>query len=168
MGYALFANRKIYYTNLIFTLQSKLDNIMQQKNSLLTFSANIADGKLTVDEMASDATNFNNYAEYLHGAAAYLNTDEVQDTVGEISSIATETNESEEYLATIAELLNTSVNEEYARQYNKKLEVLENQLDMQKTKIESQISAAQRQLEAVEESEGQAIEKATPKYNGVG
>ena len=168
MGYALFANRKIYYTNLIFTLQSKLDNIMQQKNSLLTFSANIADGKLTVDEIASDATNFNNYAEYLQGADAYLNTDEVQDTVGEIGSIATETNESEEYLATIAELLNTSVNEEYARQYNKKLEVLENQLDMQQKKIETQLSAAQSQLQAVEEAEGQAIEKATPKYNGVG
>ena len=27
MGYALFAQRKIFYTNLVFTLQSKLDNI---------------------------------------------------------------------------------------------------------------------------------------------
>ena len=39
---------------------------------------------------------------------------------------------------------------------------------MQQKKIESQLSAAQSQLQAVEEAEGQAIEKATPKYNGVG
>ena len=72
MGYALFANRKIFYTNLIFTLQSRLDNIMQQKNSLLNFSANISDGKVTVEEIASDPTNFNNYSEYLDDYKLYL------------------------------------------------------------------------------------------------
>ena len=172
MGYALFANRKIYYTNLVFTLQSKLDNIMQQKQSLLNFSANISDGKVTIEEIASDATNFNNYAEYLQGADAYINTPDDEGgaatSIGEIGAMAADQNNSEEYLAAIAEMLNQSVNEEYAKQYNKKLEAVENQLDMQQKKIESQLSVAQSQLQAVEEAEGQAIEKATPKYNGVG
>ena len=120
MGYALFANRKIYYTNLVFTLQSKLDNIMQQKQSLLNFSANISDGKVTVDEIASDATNFNNYSEYLQGADAYINTADDEGgaatSIGEIGAMASEQNNSEEYLASIAEMLNQSVNEEYAKQ----------------------------------------------------
>ena len=152
MGYALFANRKIYYTNLVFTLQSKLDNIMQQKQSLLNFSANISDGKVTVDAYINTADD--------EGGAAT--------SIGEIGAMAAEQNNSEEYLASIAEMLNQAVNEEYAKQYSKKLEALENQLDMQQKKIESQLSVAQSQLQAVEEAEGQAIEKATPKYNGVG
>ncbi len=172
MGYALFANRKIFYTNLIFTLQSRLDNIMQQKNSLLNFSANISDGKVTVEEIASDPTNFNNYSEYLQGADAYINTPDDEGgaatSIGEIGSMAANQNNSEEYLASIAEMLNTSVNQEYAQQYSKKLEVIENQLDMQQKKIETQLTAAQNQLQAVEEAEGQAIERSTPKYNGVG
>ncbi len=172
MGYSLFANRKIYYTNLLFTLQSKLDNIMQQKNSLLTFSANISDGKITVEEIASDPTNFNNYAEYLQGADAYINTADDEGgaatSIGEIGSMAAEQNDSEEYLAAIAEMLNSAVNEEYAKQYSKKLEVLENELDMQQEKLETQISAVQSQLEAVEDAEGDAIERSTPKYSGVG
>ena len=172
MGYALFANRKIFYTNLVFTLQSKLDNIMQQKQSLLNFSANISDGKVTIEEIASDPTNFNNYAEYLQGADEYINTPDDEGgcatTMGEVGAMAAEYNSDEDYLASIAELLNQPANEKYAQQYNKKLEAIEVQLDMQQKKIESQLSVAQKQLEAVEEAEGQAIEKSTPKYNGVG
>lgn len=172
MGYALFANRKIYYTNLVFTLQSKLDNIMQQKQNLLNFSSNIADGVVTVEEIAGDATNFNNYTAYLEGADAYINTADDEGgaatTIGSIGSLAAEQNDSEEYLASIAEMLNTTVNEKYAQQYNKKLEAMENQLDLQQKRIETQLSVAQSQLQAVESAESQAIQSATPKYNGVG
>lgn len=172
MAYALFSRRKIYYTNLVFTLQSQLDNIMQQKNSIVSFAANIADGKVTVDEIASDPTNFNNYAEYLQGADAYINTADDEGgaatSIGEIGSMAANQNNSEEYLASIAEMLNTSVNQAYAEQYSKKLEALENQLDMQQKRIETKLTAAEKQLEAVEEAEGDAIDRATPKFNGVG
>ncbi len=172
MGYALFANRKIYYTNLIYTLQTQLDNIMQQKSKLINFSANIADGMVTVDEIASDPTNYRNYSEFLQGAEAYTQLADSEGgsgtTIGEIGSMAASQNNSEEYLASVAELLNTSVNQEYAVQYNKKLEAFENQLDMQQKRIETKLSAAEKQLEAVEEAEGQAIDRATPKFNGVG
>lgn len=171
MGYALFANRKLYYTNLVFTLQSKLDNISQQRQSLLNFSANISDGKVTTDEIASDASNFGNYAEFLQGADAYINTDDADggaaSTITSIGDFASAQGYSEEQMATIAELLNESVNETYARQYAKKLEAVENQLDMQQKKIETQLTAAQQQLQAVEQAEGQAIQAATPKYSGI-
>lgn len=172
MGYSMFANRKIYYTNLIYTLQSKLDNITQQKQSLLNFSANISDGVVTVEEIAGDATNYNNYLEYLAGAEAYVSTSDedggAEDSINAILGIAAEEDDSDEYLATIAELLSEEVNEEYAKQYTKKLEALENELDLQQQKIQTQIDVAQSDLEAAEEAEADAIEKATPKYNGVG
>lgn len=172
MGYALFANRKLYYTNLIFTLQSRLDNIMQEKNRVLTFSANISDGIVSVEELAQDPANFANYVEFLNGAAAYKDADEADGGMGtrvsEIGSVAYNQNPSEENLAAIAELLDTAVNELYVKQTNKQLEVYENQLDMEQKKIETKLTAAQNELKAIEQAEGQAIENATPKYTGVG
>ena len=172
MGYALFANRKIYLTNLVYQFQSQLDNIMMQKQDLISFSANIADGKVTVDEIASDPANFGNYSEFLQGADAYINTADDEGgaatTIGEIGSMAADQNNSEEYLASIAEMLNTSVSEKYAVQYNKKIEALENELDMQQKRIETKLSAAEKQLSATEEAEASAIDRATPKYDGVG
>ena len=110
MGYALFANRKIFYTNLVFSLQSKLDNIMQQKQSLLNFSANIADGKVTIEEIANDPTNYNNYTNFLQGIDSYIVTSDDEGgaatTIGEIGAMATEYNSDKEYLASIAEMLN--------------------------------------------------------------
>ena len=141
MSYALFAQRKIFYTNLVFALQSKLDNIMQQKQSIITFAANIADGQVTVEEIAQDASNFNNYAEFLNGAQAFIDTADEDGgagtTVTNVGDLAVEQNNSEEYLAAIAEMLNKSVNEKYAQAYNKKLEAVENQLDMEQKKIET-------------------------------
>ncbi len=171
MGYALFANRKLFYTNLVFSLQQKLDNISQQRQSLINFSANISDGKVTVDEIASDPTNFGNYAEYLQGSDAYMNTDDADggagSTITAIGDFASAQGYSEEQMQAIANLLNESVSEEYAKQYSKKLEAVDNQLDLEQKKIETKLTAAQKQLEAVEEAEGQAIEKATPKYSGI-
>ena len=40
--------------------------------------------------------------------------------------------------------------------------------DIQQKKIETQLTAAQSQLQAVEQAEGKAIENATPKFAGVG
>ncbi len=171
MGYALFANRKIYYTNLVFTLQQKLDNISQQRQSLLNFSANISDGVVTVEEIASDATNFGNYSEYLAGAEEYATkTDDeggASTTTGNITEMAISQNDSEEYLQAVAEMINKSVNEAYAKQYEDKLEAEDNELDMQQRKIETQLTAAQQQLQAIEQAEGNAITSATPKYAGL-
>ncbi len=171
MGYAMFANRKLYYTNLVFQLQSQIDNITQQKQSLLNLSANIADGQITIDELASDPTNLSNYYEFLEGVDAYENTDDEDGgcatTVSDIGSIAVDSGYDEEDLESIAELLNTACSTEYAKVYQKQLESEENQLDLQQQRLESKLTAAQNQLEAVEEAEGDAIEAATPKYNGV-
>lgn len=171
MAYGLFCRKKIYLTNLVFTLQTQLDNIMDQKQKMLNFTANIADGKVTADELANDPTNFNNYAEFLMSYDAFVNTSDDEGgsatTVGNIGSIAMEENNSEAYMAAIAEMLNQSVSQEYAQQYSKKMDALENQLDMQQKRIETKLAAAEKQLQAVEDAEKSAIERSTPKYDGV-
>ncbi len=171
MGYALFTNRKIQLSNLIFTLQCQLDNIMTQRQYLLNFSSNISDGIVTVEEMASDPTNFNNYNEYLYGAQACIDTPDDEGgmgtTIGGIGDYAATVNNSDEYLASIANMINQPVCEAYAKQCSDKLNALDNQLDMQQKRIESKISALQTQLQSVEDAEGKAIEAATPHFSGL-
>lgn len=172
MAYGLFCRKKIYLTNLVFTLQTQLDNIMTQKQKMLDFTANIADGKVTAEELAGDPTNFNNYGEFLMGYDAFINTSDDEggaaSTIGSIGSVAMDENSNEEYLAAIAEMLNQSVSTEYAQAYSKKIDAMENQLDLQQKRIETKLSAAEKQLQATEEAEAKAIERSTPKYDGVG
>lgn len=171
MGYALFANRKLMYTNMVYSLQSKLDQIMQEKQNLLNFSANIADGIVTAQENAEDISNFSNYCIYENEFAQFISTPDEEGgaatSIGNyISSLPDTLTEAEKtnYALTVQNAARTK----FAQNYNKRLEAMENQLDQQQKKIETQLSVAQSQLQAVEEAEGQAIEKATPKYNGVG
>ncbi len=169
MGYALFANRKIYLTNQIFLLQSTLDNIERQKYDLLTFSANIADGEVTIEEIASDAGNYATYATYLKGAQAYKETDEgVQNTAQGINGLATDQGYDEATMLMINEMIGQQVDEKYAQQVSKQLEAKEAKLDAQMKRIETQISAVQSELQSVEQAEAESISRATPKYKGVG
>lgn len=46
--------------------------------------------------------------------------------------------------------------------------VKENTLEMEVKRLDTQVSALQKQLEAVEQAEGKAIDRATPKFNGMG
>ena len=46
--------------------------------------------------------------------------------------------------------------------------VKENAIEMEVKRLDTQVSALQKQLEAVEEAEGDAIKRATPKFKGVG
>ncbi len=172
MGYALFANRKLFLHNMEFILQQKMDSIMRAEQSMLTFSANITDGKVTIEELADDPQNFYNYMTFLEGSDAFKEmADEdggMGTTVSEIGNMAYETDQSEAYLAAMANLLDTSVGEIYAQQECKKVEAEQQRLEMEKKKIETQLTAVQNEMQAVEDAEGRAIEQATPKYSGVG
>ena len=169
MGYALFTCRKIYYVNMINNLNAQLDNIAQQKQALLNLSANIADGKVTVDELASDPSNLNNYLSFIEGSDAYKNSEQgAGDVTGTIGGFMSGKEYSEQDAAAIAQLLDESLGTEYAKAQTKKLVANENQLDMQQKRLETKLTAAQRQLEAVEQAEAQAVQNSTPKYAGLG
>ena len=169
MGYALFTCRKIYYVNMINNLNAQLDNIMQQKQSLMSLSANIADGKVSVDEIASDPGNLNNYLSFMQGSDAFKKSDQGSgNVVSTVGGFLTGKEYSEQDAAAIAQLLDESLGTDYAKAETKKLVAAENQLDMQQKRLETKLTAAQRQLEAIEQAEGQAIQSSTPKYAGLG
>ena len=46
--------------------------------------------------------------------------------------------------------------------------IKETSVEMEVKRLDTMVSALQKQLEAVEEAEGKAIDRATPKFNGVG
>ena len=46
--------------------------------------------------------------------------------------------------------------------------VKENALEMEVKRLDTQVTALQKQLEAVEQAEGAAIDRATPKFAGLG
>lgn len=46
--------------------------------------------------------------------------------------------------------------------------VKENAIEMEVKRLDTQVTALQKQLEAVEQAESAAIDRATPKFNGVG
>ena len=169
MGYALFANRKLFYTHLVHQLQTELDMVTRKKMNLLTYSANLSDGRVTYDEMASDADNYYLYKDFLATCDARNTTDEAYQSVfNEILTGAANAGCSQEDLELFKASIADSANLKYSQELTKKLEVQEEQLDLQQQKIQTELSVAQSQLEAVQQAEGQAIKNATPKYNGVG
>ena len=46
--------------------------------------------------------------------------------------------------------------------------VKENSIEMEVKRLDTQVSALQKQLEAIEQAESAGIDRATPKFNGVG
>ncbi len=49
-----------------------------------------------------------------------------------------------------------------------KVSVKENAIEMEVKRLDTQVTALQKELEAVEEAESSAIDRATPKFKGVG
>ena len=60
---------------------------------------------------------------------------------------------------------NDIVIKDFVGYYNNKKE---NAIEMEVKRLDTMVTALQQQLDAVEEAEGKAIERATPKFNGVG
>ena len=172
MAYGMFTSMKISLNNQIFLLQQKLNNITEQKLSMLTFCANIADGKVSIEDLASDPTNFQNYGDFVQSYNAWKQTSDAEGgcatTTGSIAGMATDYNDSEAYIAAISEMMETSVSQEYVKMYQKQLDAQEQQLDNEQDKIQTKITALQKRLEKVEEAEAKAIDKSTPKYTGLG
>jgi hypothetical protein len=176
MGYALFAAQKINYSNLVFNYQMQLNEISDERIQLAEFIANISDGQVTGDELTSDPTNLESYISYINDSNSYVTANIEGDETAGISAIDINNlaqsqygeNVTAEQIATIQASLVSSFQEKYAKYYQKQLEVEDQKLEAKQKKIETKLTAAQKQLEQIEQAEGQAIEKATPKYAGLG
>lgn len=86
MGYVLFASRKIMLTNQINTYQLELDQIMNEKIRLMNFSAGVADGDASLDDVINDFSNVFNYDTFNTGRNAYIS--KLQGTITSASATA--------------------------------------------------------------------------------
>lgn len=176
MGYALFAAQKINYSNLIFNYQMQLNEISEQRLQLTEFIANISDGNVSMDEILSDPTNTSSYLAYMEDCNSYIDENISGNEERGIAAAPLENaaesyygeNYTSEQLAQIESAYRQSYANEYSKYYQKQLEVEDQKLESKQKKIETKLTAAQKQLEAVEQAEGNAINSATPKYAGIG
>ena len=72
MGYALFANRKIMYSNMIFYLQMQLDQLAEERLNNMMFTSNISDGELLPEEIFEDCGNASMYGDYIVNEDLYV------------------------------------------------------------------------------------------------
>ena len=138
MAYQIFTLRKLMLTQKINTIGLKMMNIQFEKQ-------NIQDELLGLyDEMSG-------YSGDTETTGRDIN--DVRSQYG-VSSGQSDSSEDNKNAA-----LKHKINE---------AQIKENRLDMIIKRLESQLTAAQNELQSVESQEGNAIKMSTPKYGGVG
>ena len=147
MAYALFAQRKIVLTGQLnmVTLQQT-----QRSNEQMALATNT----LSLQQQLTSIQS----AQSLELADLYQNL-----------STTTDSNEREKINAQIKEKQSKfdaeidTINRDIY-----KVSVKENAIETEVKRLDTKVTALQKQLEAVEEAEGSAIDRATPKFKGVG
>ena len=185
MGYALFAQRKVQLTGQLNTI-----SLMQTQRSNEQYM--LATNTLSLNQQLS-SLQVAQSTELADLYALLANTTEDgldQAYLDRIRTVDPETGKSEyDLMSSYAKSLidggqtldRDAINAEIEKKelefqkeqdaINRKIylvSVKENAIEMEVKRLDTQISAIQQQLKAVEEAEGSAIERATPKFNGVG
>lgn len=177
MGYALFANRKIMYSNMIFYLQMQLNQLSEEKLNNMMFTSSISDGELLPEEIFEDCGNASMYGEYIVNEDLYVGA-RMNSENGDIYQLdgtavdfaefywqSTDITEDQRLAANTYQM--DQYRKEYAKKICEKFEYEDQRLDQKIAQIETKITALQKNLEKVEEQEGKAIDAATPNYGGV-
>ena len=146
MGYALFASRKL-------VLDGQLNCVQLQQTQRSNEQYNLATRTLNLQQQLTSL----NTAQSQELAELYGQLSEAADEDSRASINAQIQQKELEFEREIDD-----INREIY-----KVSVKENAIEMEVKRLDTQVTALQQQLEAVEEAEGQAIERATPKFKGV-
>lgn len=146
MGYALFANRKL-------VLDGQLNNAQLQQTQRSNEQYEMATHTLSLQQQltsmnASQSTELAALYEDLSAATDDTKRNQINDQIK-----AKEL----EYEKEI-----DNINREIYQ-----VSVKENAIEMEVKRLDTQVTALQKQLEASEEAEGACIDRATPKFRGV-
>ena len=147
MGYALFAQRKLVISGLINSVQLQQTQRSDEQMRLATNTISLQ----------ADITALQANQSY-----------KLQDLYSELSS-AEDSSERESIQADIK-----GVQEEFEgeiAQINQKIYMIsikENALEMEVKRLDTKLTALKKQLEKIEEAEGDGIDKATPQFKGIG
>ncbi len=180
--YAIFTARKLMLTNRVNQINYKLMLLSQKQQDLATYAANVADGIITPEEAAnSSATMYqrqNIFMAQNSGNAYNQASLAAQNYVAQYNAINASTNNA--YSNTIDPTGTTSsidmtaltsayyqqAMEQAAKSEQSKIQAIENEIDQQVASLETQLKAAQAELESVEKAEDSAIKAAAPQYSG--
>ena len=147
MGYALFAQRKL-------VLDQQLNSAQLQQTQRSNEQYALATQTLGLQQQLSSLQS----AQALELAAEYEKLAETTDSQARDS---------------INAQIQAMQNEQKAEQDNINREIYqvgvkEQAIELEVKRLDTMVTALQKQLEAVEEAEGQAIDRATPKFSGLG
>lgn len=174
MGYALLSARKLLLTNRINAFNYELIRLSQQKHELLQYGTGISDGYLDFEEMAGMPMCMRPFAlQYAMVGQGQARMGAMADTDCMLAQMMSspfaqnfENNpqalmafQSNLFQQALKARLNEAKKAEEAR-----IHVIENEIDMKQKRIETQLAAANSELQSVEKAEDAAIGRATPKY----
>lgn len=180
--YAIFTMRKLMLTNRINALNYKLMQISQKTQDLATYSANISDGIISPEEAAnSPASLFNRQNAYMRMTTPNaLNQANIATqqylmqynalNAGSNGAVAKTIDPSGTTSTPNQSLLRSSffqqAMEAAAKSEAAKVNALEKELDQQRLTLETQLKAAQAELDEVNKAEDAGIKSSAPKYSG--
>lgn len=162
MGYALFAQRKLVLTGQINYVSLQQTQRANEQYILATSSLSLQQQLTSIQ--TNQALQLSKYYQDLANIGKNPETGEVDDLEDE---------EFKKQRDSINDVIKQKENEFEAElaDINHKIYLVgikEKAIEMQVKNLDTKLSALQKQLEAVEEAEGSAIDRATPKFNGVG
>lgn len=147
MGYALFAQRKI-------VLDGELNNVQLQQTQRSNEQYALATQHLSLDQQLTsmNASQAGELADLYASLASASGTDQ-RDQINAMIQ------EKQQDFEVEIDQINRQIYE---------VSVKENAIEMEVKRLDTMVTTLQEQLDAVEEAEGDAISRATPKFNGVG
>ena len=147
MGYALFAQRKLVLDSQLNTCEMQQ---MMKANSQM--------------QLATQELGLNQQQTSLKAAQAL----EISELYGQLAE-TTDSDQRQQINDTIKQMELQQQNEldDITRQIYT-VSVQEQALEVEVKRLDTKVTALQKQLEAVEQAEGKAIDRATPKFSGLG
>lgn len=192
MGYALFAQRKVLLDSLLNTYQLMQTQRSNEQNALATQSQSLQRQLSSLQEAQayelSDMYDLLSHSQKEGGfetdwydpiieskKTGHQQNEEIEKCYDEFVPEAQELLDKgsevdrEKINATIEEMKNKQQNE-LGKINNKIYEVgvKENAIELEVKRLDTLVDSTQKQLEAVEQAEGKAIERAVPKFQGLG
>ncbi len=147
MGYALFASRKL-------VLDGQLNNAQLQQTQRSIEQYNLATRNTGLQQqLTSLNTAQSQELAELYGELAEGSSEEMRNATNALIK-----QKELEYEAEADE-----INREIY-----KISIKENAIEMEVKRLDTQVTALQKQLDAVEQAESDAIDRATPKFKGLG
>ena len=147
MGYALFAQRKVELTGLLNAYQLQQTQRSNEQNQLATQTLGLQQQMSSIQ--ASQSQQLAGSYEALAAAESEAERNSIN---AQISA-----------LEAAFDFEIDKINREIYQ-----VSVKENTVEMAVKRLDTEVTTIEKQLEAVEEAEGDGIEKATPKFNGIG